>query len=336
MRVRIFFFITILLTVFTGQAAAQASNLLPARGSCQGKFINPISDICWECLAPITLGSVEIFPSSKYDYDNPDLPVCLCGIRPGIAIGFWEPRRLIDVSKKAWCFPNLGGLNLDPGIGFESGSHNSFATNDYTSQWQSHYYVYPLLYWMELITDVLCVEAVNFDIAYVTELDPLWQDDSLSMIVNPEVVIFANPAAMLACTADCVQSAAGRSSKSMFWCLGCQGNTYPFNGNIVNEETLMNGAVTAAQRMSFKLHRQLMAFTTAGKKRLCAKEIEPLMDKRQYRYQLTYPKSITSGPLTCPNIGFPTPVYDTLRTTRAITGEDFGFLLWAKRNCCAL
>jgi len=331
-------FLKLFISLFALVAFAQSTSaqLLPERGSCAGRFINPISDVCWECLAPITLGSIEIFPSSKFDYDNPSVPVCLCGIRPGISIGFWEPRRLIDVTKKAWCFPSLGGLNLDPGIGFPSGSHMSTELGDHTSQWQSHYYLFPLLYWLELITDVLCVEAVSLDIGYVTELDPLWQDDALSMIVNPEVVIFANPAAILACTADCVSSTAGRSNKTAFWCLGCQGNAYPFNGNIVNEETLLNGAITAGQRMLFKLHRQLIAFTTAGKDNLCAKAPQPLMDKRQYRFQMTYPRAKTSGPFTCPNIGFPTPAYDTLGTTYPIKGEDFGFLLWGKRNCCAL
>ena len=47
--------------------------------------------------------------------------MCLCGLRPGIAMGFWEPVRLADVSMKPWCFVNLGGIKLDPGfdIGFK-------------------------------------------------------------------------------------------------------------------------------------------------------------------------------------------------------------------------
>ena len=50
-------------------------------GKCTGKFVNPITDICWSCLFPISVGSLKIWPSNRPDPDNPDLPVCLCGIR---------------------------------------------------------------------------------------------------------------------------------------------------------------------------------------------------------------------------------------------------------------
>ena len=72
----------------------------------------------------MSVGGLKIWPSiaGRPDTDNPDLPVCNCGIRPGIAMGFWEPVRLADVSMKPWCFVNLGGLKLDPGfdIGFKT------------------------------------------------------------------------------------------------------------------------------------------------------------------------------------------------------------------------
>jgi conjugal transfer pilus assembly protein TraU len=66
-------------------------------GRCTGKFVNPITDICWSCLFPISIGGLEVWPSSRPDPDNPDLPVCLCDLRVGIAMGFWEPVRLADV-----------------------------------------------------------------------------------------------------------------------------------------------------------------------------------------------------------------------------------------------
>ena len=48
-------------------------------GRCTGKFVNPITDICWSCLFPISVGGLKIWPSERPDTDNPDLPVCLCG-----------------------------------------------------------------------------------------------------------------------------------------------------------------------------------------------------------------------------------------------------------------
>ena len=65
---------------------------------CKGEFINPITDICWECLFPITIGSIELKGSDKPNTKNPSSPVCLC-IKgkvplPGITGGFWEPARM--------------------------------------------------------------------------------------------------------------------------------------------------------------------------------------------------------------------------------------------------
>jgi hypothetical protein len=101
--------------------------------------------------------------------------------------------RLIDVTNKAWCFPNLGGISLNPGFdignGHVQGRSQVGGKTQNSSQWQSHYYIYPLLYWMEILTDFLCFEQTTFDVAYVTELDPLWQDSALTSILNPEVAL---------------------------------------------------------------------------------------------------------------------------------------------------
>ena len=169
-------------------------------GRCTGKFVNPITDICWSCLFPISVGGLKIWPSERPDTDNPDSPVCLCGLRPGIAMGFWEPVRLADVSIKPWCFVNLGGMKLDPGfdIGFKTmaGPSAVGGATQYNSQWHVHWYAYPLIYWMEIVADFLCLESGSIDILYITEIDPLWQDSELTAIINPEAVLFANPLAL--------------------------------------------------------------------------------------------------------------------------------------------
>lgn len=94
--------------------------------TCGGRFVNPISDICWSCLLPISIGSpptgVQIGKGSipkKRDTKNPSSPLCLCtkaGVPvPGISIGFWEPVRLVDITRTPYCMVNLGGLQLASG-----------------------------------------------------------------------------------------------------------------------------------------------------------------------------------------------------------------------------
>ncbi|MGV2433268.1 MAG UNVERIFIED_CONTAM: TraU family protein [Rickettsiaceae bacterium] len=55
----------------------------------------------------------------------------------------------------------------------------------HNSYYHLHYYVYPLIYWLELITDLLCLESASFDVAYMSELDPTWNDDKLQTLLNP-------------------------------------------------------------------------------------------------------------------------------------------------------
>ena len=164
------------LAAFALAVPASAQGLPSGPGRCSGSFVNPITDVCWGCMFPLSLGSLKIWPSSRADTKNPDLPICACGTpvpRVGLAMGFWEPVRLVDVSTKPWCFPNLGGIKLDPGFsignGYASNSSQIGGQSQNTAKYHVHYYIYPLLYWLEVVTDFLCLEASSFDVAYMSE-----------------------------------------------------------------------------------------------------------------------------------------------------------------------
>src|SRR3546814_3772851 len=85
-------------------------------------------------------------------------------------------------------------MKLDPGfdIGFRSISGPSAVggASQYYSSWHVHWYAYPLIYWMEIVADFLCLESGSIDILYISEIDPLWQDSELTAIINPEAVLF--------------------------------------------------------------------------------------------------------------------------------------------------
>ncbi|AKM12207.1 conjugal transfer pilus assembly protein TraU [Croceicoccus naphthovorans] len=316
----------------------------PARASvtCHGKFVNPITDVCWSCLFPLSIGGLAIWKGSRPDPKNPSFPLCACGSpipRIGISVGFWEPVRLVDVTNKAWCFPNLGGIRLNPGFdignGHVQGRSQVGGKTQNSSQWQAHYYVYPLLYWMEILTDFLCFEQTTFDVAYVTELDPLWQDSALTSIINPEVALFANPVATAACAADCVAATARLPIDQMFWCAGCNGGMYPLNGHVAAHVTPVQASRLVAERKLYKMHREALAWGTMGSKALCHKYLMPVMRKQQYRLQMTNPIPTVKGRYACAPIGATTIIPHTGKSF-PVKGEDFGYLVWRKRNCCAL
>ena len=100
----------LLLLIITTIIISNAANAK----KCTGQFVNPITDINWSCMFPITIGSIEIVGSELTDTKNPSSPICICpkfGIpMPGIVGGYWEPARLVDESAEPYCFVNLGGL----------------------------------------------------------------------------------------------------------------------------------------------------------------------------------------------------------------------------------
>jgi conjugal transfer pilus assembly protein TraU len=172
--------------------------------NCVGQFVNPVSDICWKCIFPLTIAGLTV--SSGEDTPNAKTPVCFCKDPPrvGLPLSFWEPARLIDVTRTPYCMVNLGGITMGPSKGVQGRGSVSHGPKGHMKQsfYQVHWYVYPVIYWLELLLDFVCLEKASFDVAYVTELDPLWNDDETSFIINPEAALFGNPIAQAACGAD--------------------------------------------------------------------------------------------------------------------------------------
>src|SRR3546814_18112862 len=106
--------------------------------------------------------------------------------------------------------------------------------------------------------DFICLEKAAFDVAYMTELDPLWADDELSFIINPEAVLFGNPIAQAACAADCVLASAGFANDLLFWCGWCQGSIYPFSGSVAAHVGGVHASLLLTERMIAKLHREAL------------------------------------------------------------------------------
>src|SRR5947207_820797 len=103
-------FIIFLMAVFMSPTAM-------AEDICHGAFVDPIADVCWSCMFPITIGSMEVLSGDAADTGNPSLPICLCSLptfppipRLGITVGFWEPMALVDVSRHPFCMVTLGGI----------------------------------------------------------------------------------------------------------------------------------------------------------------------------------------------------------------------------------
>ncbi len=304
--------------------------------ACDGKFVNPITDICWNCLFPMTIGNVPVFPGIAPDTENPSMPIQICqmGIlyRIGLAIGYWEPFALTDVTRSPYCMVNLGGFNLNIGKmgGGTAGQSDKEAPGTF---YHVHWYKYPLTYWLNIITSAGCLQAGDMDIGYLSELDPMWEDSSLSSVIAPEAFVFANPIAQGACAADAIASAFNKPLNVLFWCAGSQGSMYPFTGYTSNEFSPQASSVLLSERMAFKLHRQGMIMNSTGQNTaVCYEYPSPIMPKDRYRYQMVnmYPDTAMCHPFGRSvmhwQVGHASPA----------SRKNFGYLIWRKRNCVFL
>lgn len=155
---------------------------------CQGHFVNPITDICWQCLFPLTIGNVPVAAGNEPDTENPSSPVQICPVselyRIGIAIGYWEPFALTDVTRAPYCMLNLGGFSISAGK-LGSGGGKRQGGDDTAAFYHVHWYKYPLTWWLNIITDLGCMQGGDMDIGYLSELDPTWNDSSLASVLSP-------------------------------------------------------------------------------------------------------------------------------------------------------
>ncbi len=272
-----------------------------AGGTCHGRFPLP-TDICWECMFPMTMfGNITVLSNGQEDTNTlPFMPVCTCnnvlGIpKVGIPISFWEPARMVDVVRQPWCFPTLGGLVLNVGMtdlwGGGPDAESPLGNNNakHTANYNAHWYINPYEIIAAIISDNSCLENHGFDISYVSELDPAWNDNELEDMIEPDAFLFGNILAISACVADCVSTMTGFGSNLLFWCGGCNGSIYPMTGEVGPYVSGTAASSLVAQRTAARMHRLGMVWGTTGLSGLCGYYPEPLMDKTQYKYSMLYP-----------------------------------------------
>lgn len=333
--------LTSLLTGFTvtvvGSLATPTAQAVP----CHGKVINPVTDVCWSCMFPVTLGvTIEISPEG----DAPDVktdatPFCVCGqdinLEGGLNFSFWEPLRTAEVIRHSWCFPSLGGVSMENDDLFSKDHarmHPVDTPTRTTAFWQVHWYHTPWLFVMEVLLDEGCLEQSAWDLAYLSELDPLWDDTLSSFILAPDAALFTAGAAFGACAVDCMSAMAGVSQETLYWCGGCQGAVFPLSGWMAGMTSPLQAWHLMTHRFSMKLSREGILWSAHGKDGQCGPYVQPLFRKDVWRTQLVYPSRTTSKPC-CHPLGRSTMVWGSGKTF-PVTGEDGAILLWRKRDCC--
>jgi len=154
----------------------------------------------------------------------------------------------------------------------------------------------------------------------------------LAFVLNPEAILFANPVAQAACVADTISAATTMFGlDTLFWCSGSQGSIYPLSGNHAGHIGGVDSSLAIAHKQIFKMHRQFLAQDTSTLAAMCGNVPQPIMRKNQYKQQMLYPV-----PQTVLGLGFgvPSTIWASGREF-PYKGEDFAYLIWRKRTCCA-
>jgi conjugal transfer pilus assembly protein TraU len=337
-----FLFLFFLAVVFTGQSVWAKDQ------TCRGKFPNPIKDICWSCALPIRMGGAKLASSGQEDNNSTSSSLmCACtgkqgpdgtqigGNRVGFMMGFWEPARLTETVRTPNCFPSLNGVKIDFGVkAIEHGQYGNQGQMK-TAFYHQHWYMNPLMSWLEVVMSDYCMEMGTFDLAYVTEIDPLWDDNELAFVINPDVFLFGNLISQAVCVADCLAASFDFGRKELFWCAGCQGVIYPLTGWVASKYGLVQTSALLTQRIASKMHRQGIMWAGAGKDGQCGMYMQPLMDKSNYKYQLLWPTPQTEkiNGRCCQPFGRSTILME-MGKEYPYGGEDASWQIFRKRDCC--
>lgn len=316
--------------------------------ACKGSFIDLIKDIRWEGIFPIQLAGVPAKmsitdPASKGLETDPDRMrsiICVCReglrLRFGITVSFWEPSRMIEITKIPYCFPTLGMKISEPkkgallksvGKGYSTTQGKS---GERGGSGNSHYYLFSVWDILDIFVDIPCIRHEGFDVAYLSEIDPLWNNDIAGFVLNPESILFGNPIAQAACIADAVASLVGYPINSLFWCVGSWGSAYPLAGSTSVDKNIQNSALLAG-RTIYREARLGMLWDTGIDE--CYAMITPVWVKSNYKLHMVKP---VRGPIV--SIGRSSILWESGKNpvlgTKRNSPDNFAYLLFKRVKCC--
>lgn len=302
-------------------------------GSCSDSFLSIPTEVNWQCVFPISIGGViKLGDGQSLGDENIGDSICACGgASPtvGLTVSFWEPARVIDTVKDAWCMNAIGVQLTNPSPGTGGGSLSVDATGSGSSAKmfaQMHYYKFPVWAILDMFTDLPCTEDSSFDIAMMSELLPHWNNPVLAMLLNPEALVFGNPVAQLACAADSIAAATGNPINHLFWCMGSWGNAYPFTGSIGATDRVEANAGIAARSIYMMGRTGLLLDPGVD---ACGSVYTPIWKKDHYKLQLMRPvKDDACRPIGMTGMGW------TMGKNKLIGGGNYSWMVFRKVKCC--
>ncbi len=267
--------------------------------------------------------------------------VCACknnvGIKEfGMVVGMWEPAFLIEISRTPFCSIVLGTQlsvkNIKNfNIGSNGSSDNSLADGAF---FHVHVYSFPLARMLDLYTDLNCGvdDYWDLDLLYLSELDPSWNNEFISVQATPELKMLANKEMVSSCSIDVVAAFNNDINNELFHCAGSWGFLYPLTGYQNSFGGLAQNSSLSAARVLNILHRRNLIRSTVGDKALCGSYYSYLPDKSAYRFSMLYPKAENKSAHA---YGAPVEFWEgDLRIPPGF--HEVIYVVWRFKNCCLM
>lgn len=322
-------------------------------GQCNNKFPNLVTDICWDCMFPVRIGGKAVMSKANMpdnlsaitgnadDY-NPDSYSCSCEVDGktyvGVYVSFWEPHRVMEVIPQPGCFSFLFGMDMTETFNTGYGSKGKSPRPENEKSFQHvHYYAAPLMEMLSIMVNAdFCRDKMmsGLDIAYLTEVDPVWNDDELSALLYAEVGLFSNPIAQTLCVVDCLAASLNYPINQLFFCAGCWGGIYPMTGNVLQVGSFVTTSSLQATKLLARLARYpvppAVEHDTSSSLAKCGGVIRPFLKKSQYRINTLAP---IAESIDYHTIGESSLLWGESRVVPGV-GEDQTYVFWRKKNCC--
>lgn len=318
-------------------------------------FSKMLKQICWSCFMPMNV--MGLTNAKVPDGASSSKLICNCPDGLGVPefgwpLGGFQPVRLNEVVQQPWCSPTLGGAQLQDDFA-GMGTHGDGTNNTFMNY---HYFAYPIFKMLQMFTIPDCDKDPyqQLDMLHLSEIDPTWSNDMLSMLLTKEAFLFNNPIAIAACSVDAVRlTSTGKASESMFMCAGTDGHLYPLTGNVASGDDPVRNSSLITQRVLATLHRRGMALKTMGSEEMCKPTYHPFIPRSQYKFSIVHPRAeaskayktvdvkggdprqIYKGGECCHTPGDSVHKWSTTSGGRMRPGDtDFVWLIWKWVDCC--
>lgn len=315
---------------------------------CAGTMINPITEVRWSCMFPISLGGVSASTipvpeaATAIFADKMTIgamsPMCTCGDplpRVGLTFSLNSVFRMVESVKDAFCFPSLGfsiGAGPFGTAGEFTGTNKASATTfNYT-----HLLVFVPTLILNLFVDSICMQVSEtyspFSVIGLSEIEPWARSSEMALILAPESILFANPVAQAYCMVDSVLTLAEFTDPIGYWCAGGH-SIFPLSNHTTEAEYVDAASINAAKYL-FKLARTGQNLSCFGAQAACSCVPSPIWNKMEYRLQIAKP----IPDIFCRRIGKPSMTWNIPNKNPALvpSADNLLFLIWRHRDCCAL